>query len=100
MAPSSSGYWPSNATGYAIPFQGAEWQAANPNAAIDVPPDQMVLLGEHNGVKYYGRPGDRLGGGGGYGGPLYPHIYVQSGDGKFIPLEPKPVNPNDGKWMP
>jgi hypothetical protein len=95
----SSGYWPSWSTGYAIPFQGGEWHMTNPNAAIDVAPEQMVLLGEHNGVKFYGRPGDRLGGGGGYGGPLYERIYVQSGDGKFIPMERKPLDPNAGRFM-
>ncbi|MDB5095740.1 MAG: hypothetical protein JWM80_161 [Cyanobacteria bacterium RYN_339] len=96
----SSGYWPSSSTGYAIPYQGGEWHATNRNVAIDVAPEQMVLLGEHNGVKFYGRPGDRLGGGGGYGGPLYERIYVQAGDGKFIPLERQPADPNAGRFMP
>jgi hypothetical protein len=99
LVPSSSGYWPNNAVGYAIPFQGGEWRAANPNAAADIPASQMVLLGEHNGVKFYGHPGDRIGGGGGYGGPLWQRIYVQSGDGKFVPLERTQPDPNAGRFM-
>jgi len=98
MLQASSGYWPDNSA-YSIPFQGGTWRMTNPNVAVDVPASQMVLLGEHDGVKFYGRPGDRLGGGGGYGGPLYQRIYVQAGDGKFIPLERVPADPNAGRFM-
>lgn len=97
FVPSSSGYWPT--TGYAIPFQGGEWRVTNPNVSISVAPEQMVPLGEYNGVRYYGRPGDRTGGGGGYGGPLWNRIYVQDGPGRYIPLERVPQDPNAGRFM-
>lgn len=94
----SSGYWPDRG-GFAIPYQGSLWSLGASSHASEVTRDQLVLLGVHDGVKFYGRVGDRLGGGGGYAGPLYPQVYVQDSAGHFVLLERHEPEPARGRFL-
>ena len=60
----------------------------------------MVLLGEHNGVKFYGHPGDQLGGGGGRGQATFQRLYAETPEGRYIPMVRTEATPDDGRFLP
>jgi hypothetical protein len=94
----SSGYWPDRG-GFAIPYQGSLWSLGAASHAADVSRDQLVLLGVHDGVKFYGRVGNRQGGGGGYAGQTYPQVYVLDSAGHFVQLERTEPEPGRGRFL-
>lgn len=96
----STGYWPNLSPSYTIPFQGAEYRLQGAEHPVAVARDQLVLLGQHDGVTFYARPSDQQGGGGGEGVPVYQQIYVQDGVGKYVPLQRGDVDPRAGRFMP
>jgi hypothetical protein len=96
----SSGYWPDHSTGLVIPFQGAAYRLDDTAQTIQADARDMVALGEHNGIKFFARPGERQGGGGGFGGQVYPRLYVADGLNRWLPFDRVAVDPNAGRFLP
>ena len=94
----TTSYWP-NATPVAVPYHGAVWQPVANAQPVALPRTMLVLLGQHDGVNYYGLRHDRLAGGG--GGPElapYARLYLQEPDGRYLPLAPG-REPDKAGWF-